>query len=70
MRKRTNTVVYGELYCTVCNQRMVIPRRSPRSQGHIKTMWCGRCGAERDFIEQIRPMTPSGCVTEQNGETV
>ena len=55
MRKRTNTV-YGELYCTVCNQRMVIPRRTPRSQGHIKTMFCGRCGDMRDFVEETRTM--------------
>lgn len=55
MRKRTNTI-YGELYCTVCNQRMVIPRRGLRKQGHIKTMFCGRCGVVRDFVEETRTM--------------
>ena len=64
MRKRTNTI-YGELYCTVCNQRMVIPRRTPRSQGHIKAMFCGRCGVVRDFVEETRTMSGDAYAAER-----
>ena len=54
--KRGAKIYYGELYCPVCGTRMVIPRRGLRKQGHIKTMFCGRCGDMRDFVEETRVM--------------
>lgn len=44
---------YSTLICSVCNSRMVIPRRksSQRKEGHIKTMYCGICGKVTDFVE-------------------
>lgn len=44
---------YSTLICPECGLRMTIPRRgsSKRSEGHIKTMYCGICKETRDFIE-------------------
>lgn len=41
------------LRCTVCGSIMPIPRRFGRfrEKNHIKTMYCYKCDAERDFLE-------------------
>lgn len=41
------------LKCTVCGSIMPIPRRFGRfrEKNHIKTMYCYKCDAERDFLE-------------------
>lgn len=41
------------LKCTVCGSIMPIPRRFGRfrEKNHIKTMYCYKCNAERDFLE-------------------
>lgn len=61
--KRGAKIYYGELYCPVCGTRMVIPRRGLRKQGHIKTMFCGRCGVVRDFVEETRTMDKKRLIT-------
>ena len=44
---------YSTLICQTCGLKMTIPRpRSKRrAEGHIKTMYCAKCKATRDFIE-------------------
>lgn len=39
------------LVCTICGTDIDIPRTQHREDGHIKTMYCYRCGVESDFIE-------------------
>lgn len=44
---------YSTLICPVCGLRMTIPReaRRKRKEGHIKTMFCGICRTDRNFVE-------------------
>lgn len=39
--------------CPICGQEMVAPRlhHGPTHAGHIKTMYCPMCKADRDFIQ-------------------
>ena len=67
--KRGAKVFYGELYCPVCGTRMVIPRRGLRKQGHIKTMFCGRCGVVRDFVEETRTMNGEQAEMDRKEQT-
>lgn len=53
--------VFGTLYCPVCGQMMMIPRRSKRADGHIKTMYCGICMETRDFVEEVRTYADRVC---------
>lgn len=54
MSKLGRKYTYSSLYCSVCNLRMTIPRPThhKRAEGHIKTMYCAKCGKITDFIEQ------------------
>ena len=44
---------YSTLICSICGNRMVIPRRQSRQrkEGHIKTLYCGICAMVTDFVE-------------------
>ena len=46
----------SDLVCSECGHVFTIPRRRSRTKppGHIKSMWCPMCLAERDFIEQTK----------------
>ena len=52
MRSRTKRY-YSTLTCSVCGLKMTIPRprSKKRKEGHIKTMYCAKCGVIRDFKE-------------------
>lgn len=49
MKRRTVWLRYFR--CPVCDAEMTASKHTPTENGHIKTMWCGVCRAERDFIQ-------------------
>lgn len=44
---------YSTLYCTICNAKMIVPRKRNRrrEKGHVKTMYCISCKDLKDFKE-------------------
>lgn len=44
---------YSSLICNKCGLIMTIPRYKcdKRKEGHIKTMYCVKCGDTQDFTE-------------------
>ncbi len=53
MGKRNGNTILSDLYCVECGFHMTIQRKKckSREKGHLKTMWCCKCGKERKFIE-------------------
>lgn len=47
------TYIYSTLICKECGLRVTIPRPKSfrRKEGHIKTMYCARCGQDSDHVE-------------------
>lgn len=39
------------LICTVCGQKMFVPRTRPRETGHIKHMYCPKCRITQAFVQ-------------------
>ena len=50
MCRRKCRIRYFE--CPECGATLTAPKVYGMTHaGHIKTMWCFRCGAERDFVQ-------------------
>ena len=47
--KQPNKVVIREFECPECGERILAPKHKRSEKEHIKTMWCWKCKAERDF---------------------
>lgn len=50
---KNQKVITSTLHCSVCNNKMVIPRKRGylREEGHTKHMYCFKCKEETAFIE-------------------
>lgn len=65
-------MVYSTLICPNCGCKMRIPRfkNRQRPEGHIKTMFCGICRKEVDFIENNYERMDGVCREAKEEESV
>ena len=47
-RKKVRVRVFR---CPVCGEKSYAPKRTITRPGHVKTMWCWKCRAERDLVQ-------------------